>query len=816
MASFTDSPQAYLTQYTPKVDLNLYAGTLDYKQQQYNQGVARVQGSIDQVAGLDIMHPLAKEYLQSKLSDMSSKLNTMAGGDFSNQSLVGQAMSLAPQIAKDEKIQNALISTQQIRSLTADQAVKEKAGKYTDLERWYDNQGVVDYLGSNNLNHSYQGPSKATEAYDGLGALAAAIKEKAPDEQVSLDNYGQIQLQKSKLTSRTPAQIQAIIDSQIQNDPRIGKHFQMLGEFNYRNITAPQQMSQMLNIETNSIVGGYKQMLDAIDAKAKTDTQGHAEYWASQKMQVLNEFNKWVPTGQYYQNVKEMAENGNLTGAKVSLQMKSAQANLIQKYTKQDLDLSLVVNEGAKFALEQKDRDRNYLLNIRKEDRQDREFNWKQKIDQMNYDANNPSSISSTKVAIDNTPASGSYDMNAQASRLAMLDEQYRVQAVPELRSAWQNANKNGSDADFAKYIENQKKAYADNSTDEKGNPLVDPIFNSWRQKYDPIIRKQNALQSITDRLENEASALFNVESSLPNKVNLPIAPYKDSTGRVINTMIIDPKRDKAFIGTMTDLYSDIQSEVHKVMSLEHDPETKGTVISTNRMNDIKKAALEKFRGNPYYGNLKAIIDHEVSGGTPQAYANIIAPQLDIRNKQRAYINDKLKSVGQNVNYVGKLIVDKNEKEQLSTAVLGMTDNKLELGEGDNRGIKVTHAYRDDQGKLHVTGLDHKNKPFDVTPNIQTDKVIPVNTSEDIDWEVATTGKTSTDPYYALHTKNNLLSYQLVKDDAGYRLWILGTGGRPIMTNTVSASKDEIRQKVEMMSQKQTRVDILNSLNQVK
>jgi len=110
MASFTDA----ISQFNPyvqqlPVDAMLKVGT--YKQQKYEEGVQKIQSQIDNVAGLDIMKPLHKEYLKSKLNEVGSKLKTVAAGDFSNFQLVNSVGGMVTQVGKDPTIQNAVSST---------------------------------------------------------------------------------------------------------------------------------------------------------------------------------------------------------------------------------------------------------------------------------------------------------------------------------------------------------------------------------------------------------------------------------------------------------------------------------------------------------------------------------------------------------------------------------------------------------------------------------------------------------------------------------------------------------------------------------
>jgi len=110
MASFTDQ----ITKFNPYVqqlpiDAMVKVGT--YKQQKYDEGVEKIQGYIDNIAGLDVMHDSDKEYLQSKLNALGGNLKGIAAGDFSNQQLVTSVGGMANQITKDYNVQNAVSST---------------------------------------------------------------------------------------------------------------------------------------------------------------------------------------------------------------------------------------------------------------------------------------------------------------------------------------------------------------------------------------------------------------------------------------------------------------------------------------------------------------------------------------------------------------------------------------------------------------------------------------------------------------------------------------------------------------------------------
>ena len=110
MASFTDAISQF-NPYVQQLPVDAMAKVGMYKQQQYDQGVQKVQSYIDNVAGMDVANDADKVYLQSKLNELGGKLKTVAAGDFSNQQLVNSVGGMATQIIKDPTIQTAVSST---------------------------------------------------------------------------------------------------------------------------------------------------------------------------------------------------------------------------------------------------------------------------------------------------------------------------------------------------------------------------------------------------------------------------------------------------------------------------------------------------------------------------------------------------------------------------------------------------------------------------------------------------------------------------------------------------------------------------------
>jgi hypothetical protein len=166
MASFTDS----ITQFNPyvsqlPVDAMVKVGM--QKQAQYDQGVQKIQSYIDNVAGMEILNGADKEYLQSKLNQLGSKLTSIAGGDFSNQQLVSAVGGMAGQIIKDDNIQNAVFSTANAKKQQQRIDADLKNGKLNKAGEYIYNKELDKYMSNKEVGQRFTGQYRPrTSEYD--------------------------------------------------------------------------------------------------------------------------------------------------------------------------------------------------------------------------------------------------------------------------------------------------------------------------------------------------------------------------------------------------------------------------------------------------------------------------------------------------------------------------------------------------------------------------------------------------------------------------------------------------------------------------
>jgi len=156
MASFTDQIMQF-NPYVQQLPLEAMAQVGMYKQQKYEEGVQKVQSYIDNVAGMDIIKGVDKQYLQSKLNQLGSKLKSVAAGDFSNFQLVNSVGGMTKQIVKDPTIQNAISSTAWYRKQSAEMEKAISEGKSSKSNMVDFQQQVDGWLSSEKPGELFKG-----------------------------------------------------------------------------------------------------------------------------------------------------------------------------------------------------------------------------------------------------------------------------------------------------------------------------------------------------------------------------------------------------------------------------------------------------------------------------------------------------------------------------------------------------------------------------------------------------------------------------------------------------------------------------------
>jgi hypothetical protein len=216
MAGFQDNIQVLSTfnPYIQQLPVSQMVEVGLKKQQQYDEGIQKIQTNIDNIAGLDVVRDVDKAYLQTKINELGNNLKIVGAGDFSDFQLVNSVNGMTTQIARDSNVQNAVSSTAKLRK---EQARKEKAiqeGKSSPDNEWFFGKQVSNYLNDSNLDQSFNGQYIEYKDVDKkLRALASDLQKAGVD--TTIDNP----FKRDNLTGKT---LYYNKDGSVSTDPSKG------------------------------------------------------------------------------------------------------------------------------------------------------------------------------------------------------------------------------------------------------------------------------------------------------------------------------------------------------------------------------------------------------------------------------------------------------------------------------------------------------------------------------------------------------------------------------------------------------------------
>ena len=179
MASYLDSVPNF-NPYIQQLPIEAMVAVGMEKQQLYDKGVERIQSQIDQVGGLNIVRPQDRQYLQSKLDELGSKLKTVAAADFSNNQLVNSIGGMTSSIARDQNVISSVQSTAQRKALQERKQKDIEAGKYNPANEYLLNLTDQEWFNNPNVGVGYSGYYRTP--IDVWGKIKEIAKEVGVDE----------------------------------------------------------------------------------------------------------------------------------------------------------------------------------------------------------------------------------------------------------------------------------------------------------------------------------------------------------------------------------------------------------------------------------------------------------------------------------------------------------------------------------------------------------------------------------------------------------------------------------------------------------
>lgn len=392
MASFTDSLQPY-SPYVQQLPVEAYLNVGLQKQAQYNQGIEKIQSQIDNIAGLDIIRDVDKQYLQSKLNQLGGDLKKVAAGDFSNYQLTNSVGGMIGKIGKDPNIQNAVFSTQKVRKGQQDMEAARKAGKSApENEAWWNDQ-VNSWMTNPNIGDKFEG---SFIEYRDVGAKLTSIADKIHEIDNSIDIPYQRDASGNILTDKNgkplvddamlriktkgkPAEklLSAFYTTLDENDKR---QLMITGNYHYRGAT-----KDVFKSDIQSNYNENKKILSDALVNLNLNLQTNPKLTSVKKSEIqakINEINNKLTNGslesQLYKDLSSIDNITNLSEYKYKLYTQKYLTNLAKDLSYQSYQQEILSNPYSQMGMEKARLQFQYDNANRQQRNWEADFQWKQ------------------------------------------------------------------------------------------------------------------------------------------------------------------------------------------------------------------------------------------------------------------------------------------------------------------------------------------------------------------------------------------------------------------------------------------------------
>lgn len=285
--------------YIQQIPTEAYTKVGMFKQQQYDAGVAKIQDTVDKIAGLDIANEGGRAYLQSRVNELTNTLNKYNTVDFSNPNNVAQLSSLAKPLYQDENIINDVVNTSIYRKWSKDASDAYKSGKMELGQYMRESTDANQWLTSQSAGASYTGrqtPNTATKK-DLTDRIIKAKKDGMEKNEFVYDTrYSPDTPYYVKSTQKYYSE--ADFNNFVANNLMSSRDREMLmNDHWYENQGVSTQALQLQDIsmytakidQNNLEIDRIKNLPDFLTGDAKTEYQ--------QKIQDLTNYNKTLKEG---------------------------------------------------------------------------------------------------------------------------------------------------------------------------------------------------------------------------------------------------------------------------------------------------------------------------------------------------------------------------------------------------------------------------------------------------------------------------------------------------------------------------------------
>jgi hypothetical protein len=395
------------------------------KQQRYDQGIQRIQSQIDQVAALPVYRPQDKQYLESKLNELGTKLKTVAAGDFSNYQLVNSVAGMAGNIAKDANILSAVQATAEYRKEQKFMEESRQKGE-SAIQNEYDfSRQANDWLNNPNVGASFNGRYRKYIDVDKkwlevMKTLHSDLLEEDipyaynPDGTLNINETAAAMQRISKETV-SAAKIENALRSSLSPDEL--EQLNINGRYQFRNITDPEQLATLATTKTAFAISQNNKTIEDLQGALKMYESDPEKYVNAEKgIKSLQEVNKRL-TAQMNEEIEFIKRNPE--EAKGLIYKNGAIEQFASTYAWENQKNNLLTNPIRQDEWESK----KYVLSQARFQQEQDEFAWNKFMDQANYDLKLKEVNASMYGTVGNFTVYGGKNTNIPNQRVALFKD---------------------------------------------------------------------------------------------------------------------------------------------------------------------------------------------------------------------------------------------------------------------------------------------------------------------------------------------------------------------------------------------------------
>ena len=275
MASAFSTPRQYAP-YQEQFNKELLAKALQYKQGKYDLNKEKIQQTVQNITGLDLMRPQDAEYLNNKLQNVLNVVNQYGVGDLSLDSNTDYIKSSIANIA-DDKVMAGYLGTMSVRNIQKEAEEARKDGKFVQKNYDYSMRDAQAWMANPEVGASYKGGKNYVPYTDLNMKFMEQLKYIEPTAYSEISANGQYTFFKENRTEIDPAVIKSAFSLMLDSDAGAAQQLQVNSWDNYRNLS-DQEFGQKFQQDFDVLTKSYNNSILALKREIANTDPNDPEY----------------------------------------------------------------------------------------------------------------------------------------------------------------------------------------------------------------------------------------------------------------------------------------------------------------------------------------------------------------------------------------------------------------------------------------------------------------------------------------------------------------------------------------------------------